>query len=292
MKKIECGVCRKKIDDDSSYCKNCGTAIYNRTIKTFDDDKFVYIFQNIYKTLQKHSSYTEKEFDEKFKGYKTYENRVLSDNDYYQILVDIIFYSGFKASTVDKFLERIHTHFPNYQVVSNYSQEDIERIKIDPNIIKHKSKIDACVHNAKKVTAIIGEYGSIKEFIESFAPNTSDEALYKLKKSLERNFKYIGSQTSYHFMMDIGLNVLKPDRVMLRIFKRLGLIQSENDLFEAVKVGRALSKVNNLPIRYIDIIFVLYGQLNQENIECICSENKPRCNICGVKSECLYTEEK
>lgn len=290
MEKIKCGLCERRIDEDSHFCKYCGTAIVFRNEDTYNEERLTYIFQNVYKTLQTYSSYSEKEFDEKYESFKNYKNRTLSDNDYYRLLVDIIFYSGFRASTVDKYIERIHVRFPSYQVVSSYSHEEIERIKNDTNMIKNNSKIDACVHNAKKITELVGKYGSIKDFIESFDPNISDEALDNLKKSLERNFKYIGGQTSYHFMMDIGLNVLKPDRVMLRIFKRLGLIQSENDLFGAVKVGRALSKENNLPIRFIDIIFVLYGQLNQENLECICSENNPKCNICGVKSECLYVK--
>ena len=89
-------------------------------------------------------------------------------------------------------------------------------------------------------------------------------------------------------MTDIGLNVLKPDRVILRIFYRLGLIDNEEDLFSAVKVGRLFSRETKLPIRYIDIIFVSYGQLNQEKMECICSEKNPKCLKCGVKNYCNY----
>lgn len=100
--------------------------------------------------------------------------------------------------------------------------------------------------------------------------------MYKLKKSLESNFNYLGDVTSYHFFTDIGLNVLKPDRVICRIFYRLGLIESENNLEGTVKVGRAFSEAINLPIRFIDIIFVLYGELDQEKLVCICSEKKPK----------------
>lgn len=157
-------------------------------------------------------------------------------------------------------------------------------------MIQNKSKIDECVKNAKRVNAIADKYGSMKAYIGFFNPNSSDEALYRLKRSLESNISFLGGVTSYHFMTDIGLNVLKPDRVILRIFKRLGLIEREDDLLGAVKVGRAFSKATNLPIRFIDIIFVLYGQLNQEKLECICSEKNPKCNKCGIKSECLYDQ--
>lgn len=137
-------------------------------------------------------------------------------------------------------------------------------------MIQNKSKIDACVQNAKRITQIVDKYGSIKAYIHSFYPNSSDEALYRLKRSLESKFSFLGGVTSYHFMTDIGLNVLKPDRVILRIFKRLGLIESEKDFLGAVKIGRAFSEATNLSNRFIDIIFVLYDQLNQDKIECIC----------------------
>lgn len=120
------------------------------------------------RTLYTYSDYSEKEFDEKFSTFKSYENLLLSDNDYYRILVDIIFYSGFKASTVDRYIESIHRHFRDYQVVCNYSLEEIEKIKIGSNMIKNKLKIDVCVKNAKVIMKIVNKYGSQKNYIESF----------------------------------------------------------------------------------------------------------------------------
>lgn len=288
MKNIECKSCKKNIDEDSVFCKYCGVSV--RSLNVHHEEKLARIFKNVYTTLQKQSMYSEEEFNNKFDLYKEYKNRIMHDNDYYQLLVNIIFYSGFRAATVEKYLERIHIHFPDYKVVSKYTQEDIEKIKLDPKMIQNKSKIDACVRNAKKVTQIVGEYGSIKNYIDYFEPNSSEEAIYKLKRSLEKNFSFLGGITSYHFMTDIGLNVLKPDRVILRIFKRLGLIDNEKDLQGAVEIGQAFSKATHFPIRFIDIIFVLYGQLNQEKLVCICSEKNPKCNLCGIKSECLFIQ--
>lgn len=290
MDKIKCLSCGKGIDEDSRFCKYCGKRIVDQHVKAYNEDKLVRIFSNIYKTRYTYSDYSKEEFDDKFSAFKSYEKRMLSDNDYYRIIVDIIFYSGFRASTVDKYIENIHRHFPDYKTVCNYSLSEIEIIKRDPNMIRNKSKIDACVHNAMIVSKLVDKYGTVKNYIESFHPNSSDDALYKLKRSLESNFSYLGGVTSYHFLTDIGLNVLKPDRVILRIFYRLGLIDNEKDLIGAVKVGRAFSEATNLPIRYIDIIFVSYGQLNQDKIECICSEINPKCNKCGVRSECSYVK--
>jgi DNA-3-methyladenine glycosylase I len=155
-------------------------------------------------------------------------------------------------------------------------------------MIKNRFKIEACVKNAKQFVEIVNKFGSFKEYIDFYSPDSNEDALYKFKRSLEKTFIYIGGITSYHFMTDIGLNVLKPDRVILRIFERLGLIEYRNDYFGAIKVGRAFSQAINLPIRYIDIIFVSYGQLDNGDIMTICSEAHPKCDMCGVNQECLY----
>lgn len=234
-------------------------------ISPFDNEQLASIFQRVKETLFSNSSYTQTEFDERFDVYKNYENRVMSNNDYYQLIVNIIFYSGFRAATVEKYLDTIHAYFSDYKIVMDYDLEQIERIKNDPQMIQNKRKIDACVKNAAKINGIVKEYGSVKAYIDSFEPNLNEDCLNKLKKSLEKNFIYLGGITSYHFMTDIGLNVLKPDRVIARIFYRLGLIATENELFEAVKIGRSFSLATKIPIRYIDVIFVMYGQLKVAN---------------------------
>ncbi|MHC1731949.1 MAG: DNA-3-methyladenine glycosylase I [Bacteroidales bacterium] len=280
------------IDEDSIFCKYCGVKVVEEQTCSLDGEKLRSIFRRVQETLYINSSYTKIEFDKKFDIYKNYENKAMNNNDYYQVLVDIIFYSGFKASTVDKYLDTIHLYFSDYRVVMKYSLEKTEQIKQDSKMIQNRAKIDACIKNAKKIDEIVKKHGSVQEYIDSFKPNTSDNCLFKLKKSLEKNFGFLGGVTSYHFMTDIGLNVLKPDRVISRIFYRLGLIDNENDLLGAVKVGRAFSTATNLPIRYIDIIFVMYGQLNQEKIECICSEKNPKCQKCGVKTDCRYAKQR
>lgn len=185
-------------------------------------------------------------------------------------------------------LDTIRTYFSDYSNVMKYNLEEIEKIKNDAKMIRNKAKIDACIKNAFKIDEIVRKFGSMHDYVYSFDPNLNDESLFKLKRSMQKNFSYLGEVTSYHFMTDIGLNVLKPDRVILRIFYRLGLIDYELDLFGAIKIGRAFAAATNLPIRYIYIIFVLYGQLDQENIECICSEKNPKCHKCNVESYCRY----
>lgn len=115
-----------------------------------------------------------------------------------------------------------------------------------------------------------------------------------LKEGLEGHFSYLGGITVYHFLTDIGLKVLKPDRVICRIFKRLGLIENENQLLKTVIHGRKMAEQTQLDIGYIDIVLVAYGQEQSEAFgidKGICL-SKPRCEYCdkGIKDLCSYAK--
>jgi DNA-3-methyladenine glycosylase I len=293
MKNLICSVCGKNIDTDTYFCKHCGANALLNNKENLED-----IFSKVLDTLCKNSKLPYGEAQERLEQFNCYENKELNDNDYYRILVEVVFYSGFRAATVNKHLDAIHRSFPDYKSVSKYSQDVIGKISVDPDMIKNKRKINACVKNAKVFAQIVNEHGSFQSFIDSYRDNVNDEWIYNLRKHLIRKFLHIGAITSYHFLTEIGFNVLKPDRVILRIFSRLGLIDknynkkkpSRKTAKEAIGVGRAFSQATGFKIRYIDIVFVSYGQLDSENFECICSDENPKCNDCGIKSYCLHTK--
>lgn len=255
----------------------------------FDLQMLNEIFSAVHTTLVEHSDYSAEEFNKEFDVFKHYKGKHLCDNDYYSILVDVVFYSGFRASTVNKYMPSIKKHFPNYETVMEYGEDALDKIMNDSDMIKNSRKIRACIKNAKRFDEIIKRYGSFEVYVNSFAPDENDANLIRFKEDLER-FQGLGRITTYHFMTDIGLDVIKPDRVLMRIFKRLGLIKNTDDLFGAIEAGRQFSRATNLPIRYIDIIFVLYGQLNVPRLKCICAEKNPNCGICGANKFCGYSK--
>lgn len=283
---INCSNCMKLIDNDSNYCKYCGYKVQSElpsSVSSYGD-----IFNKIHASLREASLITEAEFEARFGKYKKYENRILSNDQYYAILVDVIFYSGFRAATVDKYIENIHKHFPSIDAVIKYTESDLIKIMNDPNIIQNQSKIRACFNNAHVMNEIIQKYSSFSNFIDIFNPSKDEASLHNFKQTLERKFQYLGGITSFHFMTDIGLNVIKPDRVIMRIFMRLGLIKHDKDVLKAIQIGRQMSKSTGYPIRYIDVILVLYGQMNHLGMVSICTENNPKCHLCKVSQNCTY----
>ncbi|MCP4542067.1 MAG: DNA-3-methyladenine glycosylase I [Chloroflexi bacterium] len=223
--------------------------------------------------------------------YKKTETKTFTDADCYRILVHVIFYSGFKAATVTAKLPVIDQHFPDYNTVAGYTDSDTGQILTDPQMIKNKRKIQACVQNAQTFRRIVHEHGSFQAYIASFSPRESFENLLLLKEELQYHFSGLGEITTYHVLTDIGLPVLKPDRVITRIFHRLGLVESEKQLLKAVIQGRKFARATGHPIRYIDIVFVAYGQVQSTEFGLkrgICLKNNPACLLCGVQIYCQY----
>jgi len=232
---------------------------------------------------------------ENLEWFKNVEGKVYSDADYYWTLVCVIFYAGFKAATVNAKLSLIRKWFPDYKTVANYDKGKVKEILNDPEMIRNQRKIQACINNAYIFKGIVNDYRSFKEYIDSFAPTESFENLMLLKEELEYRFSGLGKITTYHFLTDIGLPVLKPDRVICRIFQRLGLIESDKQLIKTVIQGRKFAQATGHPIRYIDIVFVSYGQM--ESIEFgidrgICLETNPYCALCGISKYCTYYAQK
>lgn len=255
------------------------------------------IFEKVESSLKNYSTLSESEFEDVYGRFKLFENIELRDDEYFQKLIMIIFYSGFRSTTVTNKGNVILGHFPNYRIVAEYTEEDFKRIFSDSDMIKNSKKIQSCINNAKTFREIIAKHDSFQKYIESFNANDSLENLLLLKEELEYRFNFLGGTTVFHFLTDMGFNVLKPDRVILRIFERLGLIENRKQFFKAIIQGRLFSKTTGIPIRYIDIIFVRYGQQG-ENQEFglkdgICLESNPKCKEeCDIKEYCNHYRNK
>jgi DNA-3-methyladenine glycosylase I len=159
------------------------------------------------------------EVRERLDRFKTFADRQLTDDEYYSVLVAVVFYSGFKAATVTAKMPVIRKHFPSYRTVAKYTADDISHILADPTMIRHEKKIKACVANACEVEKIINQYGSFRNYIDCFEPRESAANLLRLQRDLQSRFAFLGGVTVFHFMTDLGLPVLKPDRVVSRVFE-------------------------------------------------------------------------
>jgi DNA-3-methyladenine glycosylase I len=243
------------------------------------------IFTQVENTLRENSKLSKEQFALRFEKFKNLSHKTMQDKDIFWVLVYVSFYSGIRASMVSEKLPAIKKHLYDFRKVKGYSEEEINQILDDPNIIHYRRKIEACIHNAKAFDELLKMHSSFSKYLESFGPLYKEEVIERLRIDLRSRFQYLGERTVNHFLTDLGLNVLKPDRVICRIFSRLGFIDNVDDIEQAIRVGRNIATSTGYPIRYIDIIFVTYGQMGEDGV---CLEKNPKCFICGMKKYCNY----
>jgi DNA-3-methyladenine glycosylase I len=294
-----CPHCGNKVLPDHRFCASCG-AKQDFTFLDIGKDQskklqlrpidFKDLFEKMESTLRKQSSLSKEDFDKEFGRFKNINYKNDTNEELYWKMVQVIFYSGMTAAIVTAKLPAIRKYFADYKSVKEYKEGKVRLIMDDKGVISNERKIKACITNANKFDDIVKRFGSFAAYVESFGDLDKETVLDTLKRDLMK-FGFLGVRTAYHFMLDMGLNVWKPDRVICRILYRLGLIDNEGDIEETVKVGREISIKVSLPIRYLDIVFVKYGQQGAEEPfgldNGICLSNKPRCHLCGIKEYCI-----
>ena len=252
---------------------------------------------NIYyltlETLKRHSSLNEVEFEEKTDEWRNYPNKFKNDEDFFNLLVQVTFYSGFKSGTVNRSLYKNKEYLGNYQKVKEYTFEDAEMV-LDlfgkSSAIANAPKVCLTILNAREFHRIIMEYGSFKNYLQSynFEQGVWNEKLYK---NLQGRFYYLGEVTAYHFLMDIGAFCIKPDRQIVQLFMNLGLIRKREKRKHqiALKLGRDIALETGEKIRVVDIVLVTMRQGTDLGLEYSVCPN--HCGECLLNKLCRGKKE-
>jgi DNA-3-methyladenine glycosylase I len=294
-----CPKCGSKVLADHRFCASCGgrldfAFLHHEPPRGPKPPRkqinYIDLFQKVEATIKKQSTLTGEDFEKHFGRFKSFDYRKDTNEEIHWKLVQAVFYSGMKAGVVTAKLPRIKEYLYDYKTVMDYTENDISKMLADSSLIRNDRKIRGCVKNAQRFDGIVKKHGSFAKYIESFGNLDQAQTLQEIRNNL-MDFDFLGEKTAYHLMLDMGLKVWKPDRVICRILCRLGLISNIKDSEEAVQVGREMADHIGLPIRYVDIIFVKYGQLGPEEPfgldSGICLRKNPRCTICGIKEYCV-----
>lgn len=130
--------------------------------------------------------------------------------------------AGLSWSTVLKKREGYRKAFADFnpEKVARFTEKKIEKLLLDPGIIRNRLKVYAAVNNAKRFLEVQKQFGSFNTYIWSFVggkpiinqrkslsevPATTKESDALSKDLIKRGFKFVGSTVIYAHMQACGL---------------------------------------------------------------------------------------
>jgi DNA-3-methyladenine glycosylase I len=147
---------------------------------------------------------------------------VHDDHVHFEFLILEGAQAGLSWSTILKKREGYRKAFSDFdpEKVARFSSSRIEKILLDPGIIRNRLKVLAAVNNARHLIEIQREFGSFNTYIWQFVggrpivnswnslkeiPATSGESDALSKDLKSRGFKFVGSTVIYAHMQACGL---------------------------------------------------------------------------------------
>jgi 3-methyladenine DNA glycosylase Tag len=91
------------------------------------------------------------------------------DNGYFEEVTRAVFQAGFSWRVVGDKWPAFLKAFDDFDIptVAGYSEPDMERLVVDAGIVRNRRKIEATIHNARTMWALIQEHGSFHAYLRS-----------------------------------------------------------------------------------------------------------------------------
>lgn len=162
-----------------------------------------------------------------FQDYVAYHDKewgvpVHEDKKHFEFLILEGAQAGLSWSTVLKKRQGYAKAFANfnYKKVAQYTEDDVQKLLNNPDIIRNQLKIRSAITNALKFQQIQKEFGSFNTYIWGFVggksiqnewtsmkevPATTAESDALSKDLKKRGFKFVGSTIMYAHMQACGL---------------------------------------------------------------------------------------
>jgi DNA-3-methyladenine glycosylase I len=163
----------------------------------------------------------------KFDQYIAYHDEewgvpVHDDRKHFEFLILEGAQAGLSWSTILKKRDGYRKAFADFDPakVAKFSEARLEKILLDPGIVRNRLKVYAAVNNAKRFLEVQKEFGSFDKYIWSFVsgkpiqntfttlkeiPPTTKESDALSRDLIQRGFKFVGSTVIYAHMQACGL---------------------------------------------------------------------------------------
>jgi DNA-3-methyladenine glycosylase I len=130
--------------------------------------------------------------------------------------------AGLSWMTILRKREGYRAAFAGFDVsaVAAFSDEDVQRLVLDPSIVRNRAKIESTIDNARAVLRVQEDVGSFDDYVWSFVdgrplvshhtsldelPAVTEESRAMSKDMRKRGFRFVGPTTVYAFMQATGI---------------------------------------------------------------------------------------
>ncbi|MEC7174990.1 MAG: DNA-3-methyladenine glycosylase I [Actinomycetota bacterium] len=146
--------------------------------------------------------------------------RATTDDEWYEKVCLEGFQSGLSWITILRRRDAFREVFANFDpdVVSTFTDSDVERLVLDERIIRHRGKISSTINNAKRALELRAEFGSLDAFFMSYVepdehrphalgdvPAQTDTSRALAKELRRRGWTFVGPTTMYAMAQSMGL---------------------------------------------------------------------------------------
>ncbi len=128
------------------------------------------------------------------------------------------FQCGLSWRTILQKRARLRAVFHQFDIgrIARFTTRDVIRLLGDAGIVRHRGKIEAVIHNARRAEELILREGSLAAFVWRYAPrtpqarrsapaSTSAESIALSKDLKKLGWRFVGPTTVYAFMQAMGL---------------------------------------------------------------------------------------
>jgi DNA-3-methyladenine glycosylase I len=144
------------------------------------------------------------------------------DQKLFEFLVLDAFQAGLSWAVVLRKREQFRRAFVAFDpnAIARFDERTIERLVVDPGIIRNRKKIEATVRNARAFLDVQQRYGSFDAFIWQFVDRMPRQSRWRTQDQLparteasdamsvalrDEGFSFVGSTICYAFMQAAGL---------------------------------------------------------------------------------------
>jgi len=147
---------------------------------------------------------------------------VHDDRKHFEFLILEGAQAGLSWATVLRKRDNYRRHFADWdpEKVARFTQAKIEKMLLDPGIIRNRLKVESAVNNARRFLAVQEAFGSFDAYIWRFVDGKTRQNRWKTLKEVpattaesdalskdlkQRGFKFVGSTVLYAHMQAAGL---------------------------------------------------------------------------------------